>query len=112
MNYQRVSELKGLFLLPHCGLVHNSMVIWKLIPYIFHFFILISNNMETKKIKQKSKPDPKLKLMDQVRQVLRYHHYSYSSERTYCEWIVRFIKFHGGKTLAVDPMFRTFFPCC
>ena len=27
--------------------------------------------------KPKFKPDPKLKLMDQVRQVLRYHHYAY-----------------------------------
>jgi integron integrase len=42
-------------------------------------------------------PDPKLKLMDQVRQVLRYHHYAYRTEQTYCEWIVRFIKFHGAK---------------
>jgi len=27
--------------------------------------------------KPKFKPNPKLRLMDQVRQVLRYHHYSY-----------------------------------
>ena len=26
--------------------------------------------------KQKFDPDPKLKLMDQARQVLRYHHYA------------------------------------
>lgn len=43
-------------------------------------------------------PDPKLKLMDQVRQVLRYHHYAYRTEQTYCEWILRYIKFHGSKT--------------
>jgi len=43
------------------------------------------------------KPNPKLKLMDQVRQVLRYHHYSYRTEQTYCDWIIRFIKFHGYK---------------
>ncbi|MBU4001090.1 MAG: phage integrase N-terminal SAM-like domain-containing protein [Proteobacteria bacterium] len=48
--------------------------------------------------KQKFKPDPKLKLMDQVRQVLRYHHYALNTERRYCEWILRYIKFHGGKT--------------
>jgi hypothetical protein len=48
--------------------------------------------------KPKFKPDPKLKLMEQVRQVLRYHHYAYRTERTYCDWILRFIKFHGGKT--------------
>ncbi len=48
--------------------------------------------------KPKFKPDPKLKLMDQVRQVLRYHHYAYRTEQTYCDWIVRYIKFHGGQT--------------
>ncbi|WP_456473422.1 integron integrase [Desulfolithobacter sp.] len=36
--------------------------------------------------------------MDQVREVLRYYHYSYRTESTYCQWIVRYIKFHGGKT--------------
>lgn len=36
--------------------------------------------------------------MDQVRQVLRYHHYAYRTEQTYCEWILRYIKFHGSKT--------------
>ncbi len=41
-------------------------------------------------------PNQDLKLMDQVRQVLRYHHYSYRTEQTYCNWILKFIKFHGG----------------
>jgi len=45
----------------------------------------------------KFKPDPRLKLMDQVRQVLRYHHYVYRTEQAYCDWIVRYIKFHGSK---------------
>jgi len=54
----------------------------------------ISNSMENK---PKFKPDPKLKLMDQVRQVLRYHHYAYCTEQTYCDWIVRYIKFHGSQ---------------
>jgi integron integrase len=48
--------------------------------------------------KSKFKPDPKLRLMDQVRQVLRYHHYAYRTEQTYCDWILRYIRFHGGKT--------------
>jgi len=43
-------------------------------------------------------PDPDLKLMDQVHQVLRYHHYAYRTEQTYCNWIVKFIRFHGGMT--------------
>ena len=47
--------------------------------------------------KPKFKPDSKWRLMDQVRQVLRYHHYSYRTERTYCDWIIRFVKFHGNQ---------------
>jgi integron integrase len=53
-------------------------------------------------IKKKFKPDPGLRLMDQVRQVLRYHHYAYRTEQTYCDWIVRYIKFHGGKKHPAD----------
>ena len=42
-------------------------------------------------------PDPDFKLMDQVRQVLRYYHYAYRTEKTYCDWILRFVKYHGSK---------------
>ena len=38
------------------------------------------------------------KNLDLTRQVLRYHHYAYRTEQTYCDWIMRYIKFHGGKT--------------
>ena len=48
--------------------------------------------------KEKFRPDPQLRLMDQVRQVMRYHHYAYRTEKTYCDWIVRYIKFHDSKT--------------
>ena len=34
------------------------------------------------------------KLLDQVRQVLRLHHYSIHTERSYVDWIVRFVRFH------------------
>jgi integrase len=50
--------------------------------------------MESKK---KFKPDTNLKLMDQVREVLRYYHYAYRTEQTYCEWIKRFLAFYGMK---------------
>jgi len=30
-----------------------------------------------------------------VREFLRYYHYQYRTEQTYCEWINRFIKYHG-----------------
>jgi len=48
--------------------------------------------------KPKFHPNPKLKLMDQVREVLRYHHYTYRTEQTYCQWILRYIRYFGGKT--------------
>lgn len=51
-----------------------------------------------KKIKVAFRPNPDLKLMDQVREVMRYHHYALRTERTYCQWIVRYIHFYGGKT--------------
>ena len=47
--------------------------------------------------KPKLKPNSDLRLMDQVRQVLRYHHYAYRTEQTYCDWIIRYIKFHGSQ---------------
>jgi hypothetical protein len=39
-------------------------------------------------------PNPKLKLMDQVREVLRVKHYAVRTEQAYCEWIRRYVKFH------------------
>ena len=47
--------------------------------------------------KGKFRPGPNLKLMDQVRHVLRYHHYAYRTEQTYCDWIEQYIKFHKCK---------------
>lgn len=38
------------------------------------------------------------KLMDEVREVLRLHHYSIHTERSYCDWIKRFIQFHWMKS--------------
>jgi hypothetical protein len=34
-------------------------------------------------------PNPKLKLLDQVREVMRLKHYSIRTERSYCDWIRR-----------------------
>ena len=47
---------------------------------------------------RKFRPDPNLKLMDQVRQVLRYYHYALRTEKTYCSWILQYIRFHGTAT--------------
>ena len=54
--------------------------------------------MNSNKKQAKFKPGQELKLMDQVRQVLRYFHYAYRTEQTYCDWIIRYLKFNGGKT--------------
>lgn len=34
------------------------------------------------------------KLLDEVRDVMRLKHYSIHTERTYCDWIKRYVKFH------------------
>jgi integrase len=41
-------------------------------------------------------PNPKLRLLDQVREVLRLRHYSIRTEQSYCDWIRRYIRFHRG----------------
>jgi hypothetical protein len=38
------------------------------------------------------------KLLDQVRQVLRVHHYSIHTERSSVEWIVGFVRFQGTRS--------------
>src|SRR5215470_7185461 len=42
-------------------------------------------------------PNPKLKLLDQVSEVMRFKHYSLRTERTYRDWIRRYILFHGKR---------------
>ena len=37
------------------------------------------------------------RLMDQVRETLRFYHYAYNTEKSYVEWILRFIRFNGKK---------------
>src|SRR5215468_10715439 len=46
----------------------------------------------------KTTPSQLLKLLDEVRHVLRLQHYSIHTERSYMEWIVRFIQFHNIRT--------------
>jgi hypothetical protein len=52
--------------------------------------------------KPKFHPNPKL--MDQVREFLRYHRYSYRTEQTYCQWILRYIRYFGGKIHLRSPL--------
>ena len=39
-------------------------------------------------------PNPKGRLFDQVREVLRFHHYALRTEKTYVQWIRRYLGFH------------------
>ncbi|MBU0728882.1 MAG: integron integrase [Proteobacteria bacterium] len=50
--------------------------------------------MESKK---KYRPNPQLKIMDQVRETLRYYHYAYRTEASYCHWILKYIYFYEKK---------------
>jgi len=39
-------------------------------------------------------PNPKVRLYDQCREVLRFHHYALRTEEAYLQWIRRYLKFH------------------
>ncbi len=60
-------------------------------------FLSLSIQYEIMEVNQKFEPDSSLKLMDQVRQVLRYHHYAYRTEETYCRWIAQYLRFFDLK---------------
>ena len=47
-------------------------------------------------VKEKYQPRSE-KVIDQVREVLRYHHYSIRTEQTYVMWILRYIRFNGTR---------------
>ncbi len=40
-------------------------------------------------------PNPKLQLMDQMREVLRVKHYALRTEQSYWDWVRGYIRFHG-----------------
>ena len=43
-------------------------------------------------------PNPNLRLLDQIREVMRLKHYSIRTERTYCDWVRRHVQFHEMKS--------------
>ena len=48
--------------------------------------------------RSKRKYVPKsLRLMDQVREVLRFHHYAYNTEKSYVSWILQYIRFNDKR---------------
>ena len=44
-----------------------------------------------------TEPGKGKKLLDQMRDVMRLKHYSFRTEQTYCDWVERFIRFHGKR---------------
>ena len=47
-------------------------------------------------VKDKFRPKPG-KLLDQIREVMRYHHYAIRTEQTYIKWILDYIRFNGTR---------------
>jgi len=43
---------------------------------------------------QSQPPTSDNKIRDEVREVMRLHHYSIHTERSYCDWIRRFALYH------------------
>jgi hypothetical protein len=50
-------------------------------------------------------PNPKLKLFDQCREVMRFQHLAYRTEQTYLDWIRRYVVFcrGQGRDLSAEP---------
>jgi hypothetical protein len=42
--------------------------------------------------------NPKAKLLEQVREIMRLRHYAIRTEEAYCDWIKRYIRFHGMRS--------------
>jgi Phage integrase, N-terminal SAM-like domain len=57
-------------------------------------------------------PNPKLKLLDQIREVMRLKHCALRTERTYADWVRRDVHFHQMQTreemLPAEPKIEAF----
>ena len=47
-------------------------------------------------------PNPKARLFDQAREVMRFHHYALRTEEAYLQWIRRFLVFHRTRSAAIS----------
>ena len=47
-------------------------------------------------MKPRNPPLQSFRLLDQVRERVRYLHYSLSTEKTYLNWVRFFVRWHGG----------------
>ena len=54
-------------------------------------------NSENTARREKFVPNPKLRLQEQLQEVMRFHHYSIRTEEAYWQWIKRFIFFHDKR---------------
>ena len=54
-------------------------------------------------------PNPKHRLMEQVREVLRLTHYSIRTEQPFYDWLRRYVRFHGMRSreemLPAEPIY-------
>ena len=53
--------------------------------------------MQKSRSREQALPPKSILLADQIREVPRYHRYSYKTEQIYVSWIVRFIRFSGTR---------------
>jgi hypothetical protein len=57
-------------------------------------------------------PNPKLKLLDQIHEVMRLKHYSLRTERAYCDGVRRYVQFHHLRSrdelLPAEPKIEAF----
>ncbi len=49
-----------------------------------------------KHVKERFRPKPG-RLLDQVREIMRYHHYAIRTEQTYIKWMLDYIRFNGTR---------------
>ena len=66
-----------------------------------HLFIALARQARVKECMATSVPlasrQGKPKLLDRVRDAIRFKHYSLRTEQVYVDWIKRFILFHGKR---------------
>jgi Na+/H+ antiporter NhaB len=71
--------------------------IFPLLPILKHIYIYWHIKGMKVQSKKMFNSNPNLKFMDQVRETLRYFHYAYRTEQTYCDWIKLYLKCYGMK---------------
>src|ERR1019366_3873253 len=68
--------------------------------FMRHHKIMQGSSTPAARIVETVVPNPKLKLLDQIREVMRLKHYSLRTERTYSDWVRRYVQFHRMRARA------------